>query len=68
MPKKTDAQRRAQKSYMDKFSRLEIRVTPEKRQLIQDHSEQHGESVNGFVNRAIDEAIVRDMEKGGKSC
>lgn len=63
MPKKTDAQRRAQKSYMDKFSRLEIRLTPEKRQLVQEHAEQHGESINSFVNRAIDEAIQKDNEE-----
>lgn len=24
------------------------------------HAEVHGESINGFVNRAIDETIVRD--------
>ncbi len=60
MPGKTDAQKRAQKNYMEKYSRVEIRLTPELRQLIQEHSELHGESINSFVNRAIMEMIKKD--------
>ena len=30
MPKKTPAQKRAQKAYIEKFARVEIRVTTEK--------------------------------------
>ena len=32
----------------------------EKREIIQAHAEARSESVNGFINRAIDEAIERD--------
>ena len=64
MPKKTDAQKRAQKEYMSKFSRLQIRVDREKQKQIQDHAESRGESVNAFVVRAIDETMERDAKEG----
>ena len=60
MPGKTDAQKRAQKKYMEKVSRVEITMSTEKRQRIKDHAEARGESVNGFVNRAVDEALERE--------
>ena len=60
MPEKTKAQKKAQKTYMEKFVRVEIRMTPEQRAIVQAHAEDHGESVNGFIGRAISEAMVRD--------
>lgn len=60
MPKKTEAQKRAQKSYMEKFVRVEIRMPPEQRNTIQSHAEARSESVNGFINRAISETMERD--------
>ena len=57
---KTEAQKRAQKAYMNKFVRVEIRLTADKRDAIKAHSEARGESVNGFIKRAIDEAMERD--------
>ena len=53
MPEKTEAQKRAQKNYMDKFVRVEIRMTAEQREEVQAHAEAQGESTNGFINRAI---------------
>ena len=60
MPEKTKAQKKAQKTYMEKFVRVEIRMTPEQRTIVQAHAEDHGESVNGFIGRAISEAMERD--------
>lgn len=60
MAEKTDAQKRAQRAYMDKFVRVEIRVLPDERDTIKSHAQARGESVNGFIKRAIDEAIERD--------
>ena len=62
-PEKTEAQKRAQKTYMGKFARAEIRVDPEKQERIQEHAAGQGESVNAFVNRAIDETMERDKEE-----
>lgn len=66
MPEKTEAQKKAQKNYMEKFARLEIRVSPEQRKEIQTHAEAWGESVNGFINRAISEQMKRDQEDAGE--
>lgn len=64
MPEKTPAQKRAQKNYIEKFARLEIRITKEERDSIQSHAAGQGESVNTFVKRAIQETIERDQQKG----
>ena len=48
---------------MKKFARVEITMTPEKRQRLQAHAESQGESVNAFINRAIDETIERDQDE-----
>ncbi len=63
MPEKTPAQKRAQKNYMEKFARVEIRMTMAERTDIQAHAEALGESVNGFINRAIREQIKRDTKQ-----
>lgn len=60
MPEKTDAQKRAQKKYMEKVSRVEITMEPEKKKRLQAHADSQGESVNSFVNRAIDETLERE--------
>ena len=60
MGEKTEAQKKAQQKYMEKFVRVEIRMDAEKREIIQAHAEARSVSVNGFINRAIDEAIERD--------
>lgn len=61
MPEKTEAQKRAQKSYIGKFSRVEIRMEKEDYRALQDYVLARGESVNGFINRAIRETTERDM-------
>ena len=60
MPEKTPAQKKAQKNYMVKFARLEIRATKEERDVIQAHAAAQGESANAFIGRAISEAMERD--------
>ena len=67
MPEKTEAQKRAQKAYMGKFARVELRMTQEKRDAIQAHAEARGESVNAFVGRAIEETMQRDKAAPGAS-
>ena len=31
--------------------------------MIQNHAEAQGESVNAFINRAVEETIIRDTQK-----
>ena len=61
IPGKSDAQKRAQKKYIEHLARVEITMTTEKRQRLQEHAERNGESVNAFVNRAIDEAMEQEQ-------
>ena len=58
----TPAQKRAHKNYMENFVEIKTRMTPEKRAIIKAHAQDQGESVNAFINRAIDEAMQRDKE------
>lgn len=64
MPEKTEAQKRAQKAYMEKFAVARVRMEQDKYEAVKAHSEATGESVNGFINRAISETMERD---GGDS-
>lgn len=60
MGEKTEAQKKAQQKYMEKFVRVEIRMDSDKRLAMQAHAEARSESVNGFINRAITETMERD--------
>lgn len=60
MAEKTDAQKRAQKAYMEKFVRVEIRMNAEQRATIQAYAEAHDQSVNSFINRAIEQTMEQD--------
>lgn len=57
----TEAQKRANAKYNAKaYDRVELKVKKGKKETIKAHAEQQGESLNGFINRAIDETIERD--------
>ena len=58
----TEARKRANKKYNDRFVEIKVRVTPEKRSIIKDHADAMGESATAFINRAIDEAMERDLK------
>lgn len=45
------------------YDRINLTVAKGQKDMIQAHAETQGESVNGFINRAIDEAIERDKTK-----
>ncbi len=57
---KTDAEIRAQKKYMEKFCEVKVRMTTERRAGVQEHAANMGESTTAFINRAINETILRD--------
>lgn len=46
----------------DKLKRIPLDVSKEKFAEIQEHVASRGESVNGFIKRAIDETMQRDNE------
>lgn len=50
--------------YMQKvYDRINLTVPKGGKDKIKTHAESMGESVNGFINRAIDETMERDKEK-----
>ena len=58
------ASTKAQNRYRAKvYDRINLTVAKGRKAVIQAHAQAQGESVNGFVNRAIDETMDRD--KGG---
>ena len=56
----SEAQKRAQRKYMEKYVEIKVRMTPDKRSIVQDHARGRGESATELINRAIDEAMERD--------
>ena len=66
MGEKTEAQKKAQQKYMEKFAVARVRMNREKYEQIQAHAESQGESVNSFINRAIDNQMAQDNEKAGE--
>lgn len=63
MAPKSAAQKKAQKTYIGKFSRIEIRVTPEERIDILSHATAAGQSNQQYILQAVLERMER--EKAG---
>lgn len=57
----SEAMLRAIKKYeAEKIDRISLRVPKGKKEVIQKFAENQGESVNSFINRAIDEAMAEE--------
>ncbi len=51
----------AQNRYIaKKYDRINLTVDKGEKEKITEHADRHGESVNGFINRAIRETMTRD--------
>ena len=58
------AQQRATNKYINKaYDRVNLTLPKGHKDVIKAHAEGQGESVNGFINRAIDETMERDNKK-----
>ena len=58
------AQQRAVNKYVkNNYDEIKLRMPKGKKEIIQEHASDHGESLNAFINRAIDEAMQRDKEE-----
>ncbi len=63
----TKAQTKASNKYNAKaYDRIALQVKKGKREILKAHAEKQGESLNGFINRAICETMERDNEKDNK--
>ncbi len=56
-------QKAVQKYVKDKYDRVVLTMPKGKKGPIQDHAEAQGESLNAFINRAIDETMERDKRR-----
>lgn len=64
MPASKANQRAVNKYKKNNYDRIEITVPKGQRGVFQAYAEAHNESVNGFITRAIHEAIARDTAGG----
>ena len=59
----SDAQKKANAKYnLKAYDRIELKVKKGRKAEIQEHATGHKESLNGFINRAIDETVERDKK------
>lgn len=57
------AQQKAVNKYMAaNYDRINLTVEKGRKELIKEHADRKGESVNSFINRAINETIEREKE------
>lgn len=55
------AQQKAVNKYMkNNYDRINLVMPKGKKEVIQSHAAQRGESVNAYINRAIDKAMSED--------
>ncbi len=59
----TKAQEKAHKKYMENFVEIKVRMTKEKREIVQEHAKKMGLSATQFINDAIDRQMELDNEK-----
>lgn len=61
------AQQKAVNKYVrEKYDKLLLTMLKGRKDIIKAHAESQGESVNSFINRAIDNQMQRDNEKAGE--
>ena len=57
----TKASQKAVNKYMkENYDRINLTMPKGKKEIVQAHAESKGESVNAFINRAIDDALKQD--------
>lgn len=58
------AQQKATNKWIEKsYDRVNLTMPKGKKDIIKAHAEAQGESVNGFIGRAIEETMSRDLSK-----
>ena len=60
----SESQLRATAKYnLENYDRIELRLPKGKKDIVKKHAKKQGESLNAFVNRAIDTVIELDNSK-----
>ena len=63
--KVSSAQRKATDKYWEKFDEMRVRVPSGRKAEIKAHADSRGESLNGFIIRAMAETMERDNTTTG---
>ena len=58
----TESRRANEKYLKEKVEDIRIRVPMGRKAIIREHAKRHGESVNSFIIRAVNEAMEREQE------
>ena len=66
MTKHYEQRKAANERYLATLDSLMLRLPKGKKDEIKTHAESRGESVNGFISRAIAETMMRDKENKPK--
>lgn len=66
MPRSAAQDRAIKKYEKDKIDKVLLRLPKGKKEVIQKHIAESGESVNGFINRAIDIMMAIDKQQANK--
>lgn len=62
------AQQKAVSKYMkENYDELKVRIPKGEKETIKAHAEAQGESLNGFINRAISQTIRQDEAAAGEA-
>jgi len=60
----SEALKRAIKKYdQEKVDRIPLRVPKGQKEIIQAHAAKRGESINAFINRAVNETMDRESQE-----
>ena len=61
------AQQKAVNKYIaEKLDRVNLTMPKGQKEIVKAHADAHGESLNAFINRAIREAVARDLSAAGE--
>lgn len=60
MPTTKAGQKAVNKYMKNNYDRVNLVLSKGKKESLQAHAQEKGESLNGFINRAIDETVERD--------
>ncbi len=62
MPVSKAQQRAVDKYVKANYDRIELKTGKGRKEVIREHAAAQGESLTGFINRAIDETMARDKQ------
>lgn len=63
MTKGYEQRKKSNEKYLSTLDEIKVRMPKGEKDKIKAHAESMGESVNGFINRAIENQMERDKER-----